>query len=342
MPVAKKLLRLVRFILFVLCISIVSLEFTGRLFLKQPYYAFPRDYFKKNEFYGYELAPHFKGTYSQPEFSISINTNSQGMRDNEHPASAGEYRVLVLGDSSSFGIGVELKDTYLSLLEEMLNARGGRKISILKAGVPGYSAYNEKIYLEKKGIRYQPSLVMVQFWWDDLGVNHLTYQTEAGFLVSGRIATLVELRAFLNSRFRSYGMLRRIFASVFHRSLFSTGVIDPNENPGRLRERFVSTLKEFKEIEKTCSQQKIKCLFVLMPSREFIYGSAAQKQMWQTWQAYLAGSGVDFIDLAPAMEQAVCAGKNIFFHIDPHLTVVGNNIVARALSERLRKMEIAK
>lgn len=335
MPAIKKLFQVAGFFLIVLFISFVFLELAGRFFIKQPYYAFPREYFKKNELYGYELAAGFKGTYAQPEFSIAVDTNSLGMRDKEHDLTADGYRILALGDSISFGIGVELKDAYLSLLEEMLNARNKGKFLILKAGIPGYSTYNEKIFLQNKGLGYRPDVVMIQFWWDDLGVDRLTYQTEAGFLVTRKIASTVQLRAFLNSHFRSYALLRRIFTAIFHRALFKSSIGDSAVDQAAVNEKCVLTLKEFKEIGKICNQHQVKCLFVLIPSRECIYDFNPQKRAWGQLCALLKDNGIVFVDLAPAMERAIHSGEKIFYAIDPHLTKAGNKVVAQELSDYL-------
>ena len=191
-----------------------------RLVLKQPYYAFPQGYFVENPHYGYSLAKNFKGNYSQPEFTISLDTNSYGLRDTEHSLKSDAWRILALGDSFSFGLGVALSDTYLSVLERKLNVPSrDKRVSIIKAGVVGYSTFNERLYLEREGFHWMPHLVLVQFWWDDLGVDRITLLADTGLLASGKINNFAHLRLFLNRHVRLYAFMRRLFTRQFKRAL---------------------------------------------------------------------------------------------------------------------------
>ena len=51
------------------------------------------------------------------------------------------YRVLVLGDSIAYGIGVPMPEGFTRALERGLRARRlGRPVQVLNAGVPGYNS----------------------------------------------------------------------------------------------------------------------------------------------------------------------------------------------------------
>lgn len=54
-------------------------------------------------------------------------------------------------------------------------------------------------------------MVIVKFWWDDLGIDHITYLAETGFLTSDKIVNNAQLWLFFNRHFRSYALLRRFF-----------------------------------------------------------------------------------------------------------------------------------
>jgi hypothetical protein len=314
-----------------LFITVLSLELFARYIIRQPYYAFPEGYFVNNEFYGYALAKNFIGQYSQPEFTISINTNNDGLRDRERPRCEACYRILALGDSFSFGVGVELVDTYLSILETMLNNRGDRQCNIIKAGVVGYSTYNEKIYLEKQGLNYFPHMVLVQFWWDDLGVDRITYLADTGFLTSGKIKSNKQLRLFLNRYFRSYTLLRRVFTTMFNRALFASKISNVAEGEANLEDKFIVTLKQFKDIETLCNQKHILCLFVLVPPKELIYEKIAMKKQWRSFCNFLNKNDVKYIDVALPLKNAVLKGESVFFEVSPHLNKNGHRVVAEAI-----------
>jgi len=316
-----------------------TLEIYSRFIVKQPSYAFPDGYFIDNQYYGYELAKNFKGSYSQPEFTVRIDTNSQGLRDTEYKEEDDGFRILALGDSFTFGIGVELGDTYLSLLEKMLNEdTGERKFQVIKAGIPGYSTYNERIFLENKGLNYRPNLVLIQFWWDDLGIDRITYLANTGFLTTGKITNFANFRLFLNKHFKSYAFLRRIATVNFKKSLFSRSQQIEAQNQNDLKNEFSVTLKEFRKMQDTCKNKNIDCLFILVPSKEFLPGKNINNESWNKLCDFLDKNGLkgQYIDLLPVLSRAREAGKDPFFRIDPHLNKIGHELVAREIYRYLK------
>ena len=312
-------------------LALVVLEVVARYIIRQPYYAFPEGYFVANEFYGYGLASNFRGTYSQPEFTISVNTNSQGLRDVEHVSDNGDFRILALGDSFTFGVGVELKDLYLSRLEQMLNRNKERGYSIIKAGVVGYSTFNEKEYLERIGLGFHPDLVMVQFWWDDLGIDRITYLADSGFLTSGRIKSNAQLRLFLNRHFRAYAFLRRVFTIISKKNLFAPKTFNEAEDQPGLEKKSAVTLKEFKEIEALCEKNRISCLFILIPPKELVYDDSVLRSQWESFRGLLSRNKIRYFDCLPVLKESALRGEVAFFKVDPHLNQNGHKIVAEGI-----------
>ena len=97
-----------------------------------------------------------------------IQTNDVGLRNPPIPADKGrdEYRVLLLGDSYTFGYGVGAEDTFGSQLERRLNARGdgSRRFVVINAGVSAYGTAQELLQYELLGRRFHPDLVILNFF----------------------------------------------------------------------------------------------------------------------------------------------------------------------------------
>jgi len=96
-----------------------------------------------------------------------VRIGSQGLRGPEIPPKRpGEFRILSLGESSTFGPGVPYEKTYSALLEEHLreaDARAGRdpeRVRVVNAGVPAYSSFQSLRYLRTRGIDLEPDLVL--------------------------------------------------------------------------------------------------------------------------------------------------------------------------------------
>ncbi len=109
------LLNTLIFILLFVVVAIV-LEFFLRVFMPQPvdYFAVPK--------------------YPEPGTALpvmgkTVTLNSYGSRDIDYSRekTAGVIRVAVIGDSITFGFGVDLKDTYHKQLEEKLNGDSAGK-----------------------------------------------------------------------------------------------------------------------------------------------------------------------------------------------------------------------
>ncbi|MBU1042959.1 MAG: hypothetical protein KJ915_00990 [Candidatus Omnitrophica bacterium] len=113
----------------------------------------------------YELIP---GANTENGF---FKINSRGIRDREYiiPKPENVYRIIVLGDSVTFGTEYLIEQTYPKLLEEKLNSNpvSGIKFEVLNAGVCAYNAVQKFILLKNRLIDYQPDLVIFQFLNDD-------------------------------------------------------------------------------------------------------------------------------------------------------------------------------
>jgi len=334
----RKLLKVAGFTLLFSGVLLILLELMARYIVKQPYYAFPEGYFISNRTYGYGLAKNFRGSYSQPEFTIAIDTNSRGLRDVELQDSSGTSVILGLGDSFSFGLGVELYETYLSRLEKMLNnnCRKG-KLRVVKAGIPGYSTFNEKIFLQSEGLSYVPSWVTIQFWWDDLGVNRLVYLADTGFLTSGKINSISKIRRFMNRHLRIYAFLRRIFTVNFGKSLFPIRFSNSGDTVYEFKVKAEITVSEFKEIKNICLANKARYLFVLIPPKEFVYGYPEGEKRWNSFCQWLKQENIEYLDMLPALKNSLSTVNRVYFKVDPHLTAYGHEIVARQLLSRLSR-----
>jgi lysophospholipase L1-like esterase len=106
-----------------------------------------------------ELKPHVK-----VQGSIGF-TNSQGFRDRERAtANPGRVlRVVALGDSFTWGAGVAYDETFVALLEASLQ-RIFPGAEVINLGVPGWETPEEAHLLRVYGIRFEPDLVVLNFF----------------------------------------------------------------------------------------------------------------------------------------------------------------------------------
>ncbi len=96
---------------------------------------------------------------------VEVRINSQGLRDREYPLakSAGVYRVLMLGDSTTLGWGVKAEETAAKVLEREL----GPRFEVINAGVGNYGTVQEFTYYKTRGRLFHPDLVILQYFIND-------------------------------------------------------------------------------------------------------------------------------------------------------------------------------
>lgn len=120
---------------------------------------------------GYRLQPSQRRTTDQGD---PVRINALGMRDEEFPREKpqGEYRVLLLGDSVTFGVGVGQDDIFPRLVSKKLDAAcGNRKIRVMNGAVMGYDSKQERDWLETYGLALSPDAVVVMFFHNDIWFN---------------------------------------------------------------------------------------------------------------------------------------------------------------------------
>lgn len=92
-----------------------------------------------------------------------IRVNALGLRGREvaRVRARGVRRVLVLGDSFVFGVGVDEAHLFTTHLEALLNRSPPARFEVLNLGVAGYSTDQEYLLLEELGLRLMPDLVLL-------------------------------------------------------------------------------------------------------------------------------------------------------------------------------------
>ena len=147
------------------------------------YYAFD-DY---HPIRGWALRPALRGVPAVAGKKLSSNSHGlRGAREYNYDRPAGITRIVVLGDSFTFGEDVDDDETWPHRLEESLPAT-----EVLNLGVHGYGHDQMLLYLKEEGLKYRPDLVIVGFLPDDMERNVVAFRDYAKprfVLQDGRLA----------------------------------------------------------------------------------------------------------------------------------------------------------
>ncbi|MBF0166101.1 MAG: SGNH/GDSL hydrolase family protein [Alphaproteobacteria bacterium] len=157
-----------------LAVSLIGIECSLRLFLPLPFLTIG-DYAPENaKYYGWGYAPHSRIVVADPDTGMVFSdlANSHGWRDIEHDLEAkpNVRRILILGDSNTFGANVPAEKIYPRLLERLI-AGSAVPVEVISMAYGGWSTSQELEALVREGLAYRPDLVVVQFTSNDLGEN---------------------------------------------------------------------------------------------------------------------------------------------------------------------------
>jgi lysophospholipase L1-like esterase len=144
----------------------IDTYFQNRFFLVNRALDYP-EVFKKDSrlFWRMRPDPEINSRFFQ---GIQYSINSSGLRGEDIGSRDHRIRIVTMGNSCTFGWGVELRETYAIQLERMINIDNELPpVEVINAGVPGYSSFQGRCFFESDIIGFRPDIVFLMFGWND-------------------------------------------------------------------------------------------------------------------------------------------------------------------------------
>ena len=126
-------------------------------------------YYYKHEDLGWLPRAGVFGSHEQPgSFTTTFHTNSRGLRDKEYALEKfpDRLRIVVLGDSFTWGWGVDDKEIYTEVIESMV-----KNSDVINLGVTAFNTKQEFEYLKMEGMLYGPDIVVLALCMNDIEDN---------------------------------------------------------------------------------------------------------------------------------------------------------------------------
>lgn len=123
---------------------------------------------------GWTLLPNLRNERQPYLIDKFVNSNSIGIRGIKEyliPKPLGVKRILLIGDSFTFGNEVNDNETYAYYLQELL----GDGYEVINMGVYGYGHDQMLIKLKEEAAQYQPDFIMLGFVSCDIARNMMTF-----------------------------------------------------------------------------------------------------------------------------------------------------------------------
>lgn len=290
---------------------------------------------------GYELIPGIEGMAA---LGYSIRINQHGLRGPERPFEkpAGTTRVLALGDSFTFGVGVPEDQTYHAQAARAL-AAGGRTVDVVNGGVVGYNLDQTLAMFRELGVKFQPDLVVYGFFFDDTrpvdpvalarahppAGHESTEDTRRGMALGKLFGNLYEgwWRARMRAwRKDSWGdeIAERLagIASMGREGDYTAAAISP---------AFAGALRELRDEVRAAGAR----LVVLAIPDSVQVGAPARRAVFARLGEVCGELGVRFVDPSPAFDAAADPAALYLLPDDAHTSVAGHTVMAAALAPAL-------
>jgi lysophospholipase L1-like esterase len=248
--------------------------------------------------------------------------NSHGLRDREYPEAkpSNVYRVMMLGDSTTFGWGVREEDTAAKFLERKLNAHlppGYDKVEVINAGVGNYDTVQEVTYYETRGQAFHPDLVVLVFFINDpepVPVERKGLLIDRSYLI-----------AFATNRFD--GVLRHMGMRPNWKQYYSS--LYDDDRPG-----FQACKKALGSLADSTRSNGAKALVAILPELHQINGDTYPfKSAHQKIKTVLAADQVPVVDLIDGLKDHGPEETLWVTALDDHPNAKANNLVSDQLEQ---------
>ncbi|MCA9753995.1 MAG: hypothetical protein KC591_17485 [Gemmatimonadetes bacterium] len=175
--------------------------------------------FRADPWAGYSLRPEYRNEVRLPEYRTRIHVDGDGYRvpDDSPDATPGAptSRLLAIGDSFTFGVGVDAEDAFPARLETVLAESGNEGWHVRNGGVGGYGPLRSAKLFEGRQLAWRPDVVVhLLYVGNDLLDPRPDDWLESPVVRAGRLVSpgrhpLVRARMFLRTHSHLYAFVRQ-------------------------------------------------------------------------------------------------------------------------------------
>lgn len=301
-----------------------------------------------------------------------IRYNSLGLRDEEFPVQKPpeERRILCAGDSTTFGAGLSLEETYPKQLEKMLDPSNPSPWRVINAGGQGASLSEITNLFVREWMRLEPSVVILGFCPTMVSVAGRSGALEPtskldlsrkmqGLLLSAHMALhssylYVLFDAEVRQRLYLLGITRDRMDNPVG-GIFSYAFDVPGVRLEEVETRYQTLEQELAEFKRILDKRGIRLLVLGLPSRFHLSADPRDNQRrydltkirvdpMDRMQALCGKHGIPFVDLRKRLTEErrrMLRGEqswdDLYIPLDyAHLNATGMRAAAEELETALR------
>lgn len=239
---------------------------------------------------GYINKPYSSRIHEMDKYATTWHINKYGFRDFDYPSDTqGAFRILTLGDSMTFGMGVEGFESFPKVLETKLNKASGSSQyhEVINASALGYGPNEYQNLYQILGQKFDPKIIVVGFFlgndsldslWVDLNKKYITLKALPDqvipFSVNEWLKNHSFLWVFLMQNY--YGLiettnvdtLKLVFNGDIKGRMLREVQIDPSSQ--YMKKSWQLSETSLIKLEKQAAKNKAKMIILILPTREQI------------------------------------------------------------------------
>jgi len=304
------------------------------------------------------VKPNLNYMHETSEYRVTIKTDSIGCRLSESPQIENyASKIMFIGDSFTFGQGVEGSDTFPALLEKMINKKEHRcKVKVLNCSAPGWCTYQELAFLDEFGFDLKPDLIaLVIFMRNDFEENGRFKRCLNKGLLNGQNKKIRNIRkvnqsiiscATLYNKYlpRDLRLTRvpNLLSQAMYRAFLLTvdadyfNSFDRSQNNTKRKETFENemTIMAIKDFYNSASKYKANIVFILLDPSLDLNNKEDRRVMDQRdlLLEFFKNHEYPYIDLISEIKKSNSDLLGLpSFSVDRHLHPEGQRIIADAI-----------
>lgn len=279
-----------------------------------------------------------------PEFDVEYRISEQGFREERIYGAKPDpsvTRILLLGDSFTFGATSTYEEIWPVLLRRKL-AAAGKKAEVINAGVPGSDTAQQALYLERLYDELRPDVVVVGFLPNDLFTIEPIRSADGVDRAGGGSPLVVRKNNEKKSDLHSVTLIKRmlmesdalylqLYRMTSRRDFFQ-------EPPSPLFRHKVAVFKEIlTRMHEFCDERGAKLVVLSVPQLfQVLLGaedgpdaSLNARLPDEAFEDFARTNGILWVSaLDPLIRQHEAGGPRLYHRFDGHFTAAGNAVVS--------------
>lgn len=322
-------------IFFSVLITAIFAEIALRFFLPAPVvWKYPQEQYQYDAEIGHWLKVNQQAyTHDKP-----VKINSVGIRDADFISAspAGTYRILAIGDSQTFGNGLELANTWPKQLEAIINQTATTKnTEVINAGLPGSDTWQHEIILQRMLSIYQPDAVVLALYVNDVVERFDPKPTtktknlqllKAGYILKQSVL-LLTLRTAIQT-------IKQLLSPNLNTSLQIS--LMKGESLPELEKRWEQVDRSLAAIKRKSDINNVQFGIVLLPRRDQVSGQIPWEAYKNRLVAIAEQRQIPMISAFTSLQEAYKIYKKaLFIPWDGHNSKIANKVIAQEIADKL-------